>query len=248
MLNRERIERTASLEEAIREIFGIEIQGRISTLNYESMEGELLKVYSELARDSRNEAYRKIAEDFVTRCSIREESVLDVGCGNGLLTEYIAQLTEGIVIGIESSIAKSYGRVLFLRESAYNLVEIFGEDSVDYVFCRNTLHRFREPKKAIKQMNKVARKGVYIRDLKRDSKWKVILKRIGEERWRHPILVKDYIGAMAQMFTQQELGDLLKELGINNYEFSRGDYSSRNSYRGMPEYELEVDFVCLIRK
>jgi len=77
------------------------------------------------------------------------------------------------------------------------------------------------------------------------------LERIGEERWKHPILVKDYIGAMAGMLTMGEVHSLLGELGISDYQVTEGSYQIREKtaqLHGMKEYAGEVEYVCVIHK
>ncbi|MDO8459984.1 MAG: methyltransferase domain-containing protein [Nanoarchaeota archaeon] len=145
-------------------------------------------------------------------------------------------------------------RTWFGEGNAYNLVNLVGgKESADYIICRNVLHRLREPEKALEQMLSVLKTGgkLYIRDLRRDACWNTVVNRIGEQRWEKPILVRDYIDAMASMLTKEELVDTLVSLGINEYEISDGDYRSRNESlleKSIKEYERETEYVCVISK
>lgn len=145
-------------------------------------------------------------------------------------------------------------RTKFVQGSVYDLSKMLGETPcVDYLVCRNALHRFQNPQEALRQMLSVVRPGgkIYIRDLRRDADWKIIVNRIGEERWKHPELVRDYIGAMASTFTPAELDNMLASLDVEKYRILDGSYSGKNSSSlssGMNEYEKEVEYVCVIKK
>lgn len=145
-------------------------------------------------------------------------------------------------------------RVHFVIGDVYALSKISqNKEIADFIVCRNALHRFREPEKAIKEMYSVLKNNgkIYIRDLRRDANWETIIKRIGEERWKNPILVKDYIGAMASMLTTNELEKILKDLKIKNFDISDGNYRNGNikgTNNNLKEYENEVEYVCIIRK
>ena len=92
---------------------------------------------------------------------------------------------------------------------------------------------------------------MYLRDLRRDAEWTTIISRIGEERWKRPALVKDYIGAMAQMLTLKEIKGLLADLGITSFEITDGSYKSNQKMFSSPainEYAPQVEYACVIKK
>ena len=147
-----------------------------------------------------------------------------------------------------------YDSVEFNQGSVYNSSSIVRDKDINYIVCRNALHRFHDAKKAIEEMYSVLAPGgkIYIRDLKRDADWKTIVERIGERRWEVPELVEDYIGAIAAMLTKKELQDVLEVSGIKNYEITDGYYNlnDEESELGsqMREYASEVEYVCVIEK
>ena len=146
----------------------------------------------------------------------------------------------------------SINKFCLIHGTVYNLDKC-PLPNADYVICRNALHRFIEPEKALKQMiDKLNDDGVlYIRDLKRNADWETILKRIDDKRWETPSLVLDYIGAMASMLTTEELVQLLVRLGITNYEISDGDYRNgliSSNPDNLIEFEKETEYVAVIRK
>ena len=142
--------------------------------------------------------------------------------------------------------------VEFRQGDAQNLAPVLmDKKNINYVVCRNSLHRFQNPKKAIQEMFSLLAPGgkIYIRDLKRDADWKTIVDRIGENRWKQPELVVDYIGAMAGMLTTEELGGILTELEIKNFLIRDGYYEVGNATNsGIKEYAEEVEYVCVITK
>jgi len=301
-----KIESTTCLEEAVKEIFGKEINRRNCILLDEAMTGQVAEKYDEIGKLARQETYKKIVTDFKNRTgcygvnhvrtNMQVGTILEVGCGSGLLSLELAEQTNGYILGIDLSadmikladlnlkqksrdkikqikefwkkIPEScrrddkleknppfYDSVEFNQGSVYNSSSIVeNHRDINYIVCRNALHRFKDAKKAIEEMYSVLAPGgkIYIRDLKRDADWKTIVERIGERRWEVPELVEDYIGAMAAMLTKEELQDVLELSGIENYEITDGYYSLQNESSmqrdQMKEYASEVEYVCVIKK
>lgn len=283
LLKRKKIEQTQSLAEAvyllfgwdiaprgIHHIFNLEFEERVCLFQDEAMEGEIARAYDKLGRTARKDTYRKIVEDFQVRVHYplnTHKSILDVGCGSGLLSLELANQIDGNVVGLDLSkemIAlaennlKGYSqeerRVGFIHGSVYDLDKIITEkETVGYIVCRNALYRFQYPARALQQMYQtLASNGkIYIRDLQRDADWPIVVKRIGEERWKHPALVRDYIGAMAQMLTVDELRKLLIDSGITSFEITDGSYVSNQKNtpaQTKNEYASQVEYVCVIKK
>lgn len=275
MINREELLRTKSLGEAINRIFDRIVRGREQILTEEAMTGHVAKEYDHLGNNGRQETYKKLAEDFKKRTGCeganhpatdREScSILEVGCGSGLLTLELAEqtnsdkimgldLSEDMIKLAQRNLARKsldLERIRFTPGSAYELDSI-GVQEIDYVVCRNALHRFHNPKKALEQMYAALSPGgkLYLRDLRRDADWQIVLKRIGEERWQTQTLVEDYIGAMAAMFTIPELEEVLPAVGITNFQITDGRYVTGEikNHRNIKEYETETEYVCIINK
>lgn len=308
-INREEIESTNSLAEAIKKLFRIDLEGRLCIFTKEAMNGDIASYYDKIGRTIRQQTYQSIAEDFKLRVDYREKeaghnTILDIGCGSGLLSLELTKKNNGIIYGLDISkdmiklanknkekrreeiiqkIIKDYEKVgydfsrsipaaydimpeivdvakyntnkaIFINGSVYNLTKLAENKQIaDYILCRNSFHRFREPENALKEMYSVLKSNgkIYIRDLKRDADWKIVVERIGEYRWKCSKLVTDYIGAMAAMLTTNELETILNKLGISNYEISGGDYRNGNITRSknkINEYERETEYVCVIKK
>jgi len=95
--------------------------------------------------------------------------VLDICCGSGMISEYYAK-SGGKVTGVdlsEEAIERTKARkkrykfeAEFKVANAINLP--FPDNSFDIVSVHDGLHHLKEPKKAVKEMVRVARKGVVI--------------------------------------------------------------------------------------
>lgn len=277
-ITREKTEKTKDLADAIKRFFGLDLEGRLCIFTRESMDGEVAKAYNQLGLESRNGTYKKIAGDFKVLTDYKQKSgekpiIFDIGCGSGLLTLELAEQTGAMVYGVDKSKdmikladentnkrimeheerKRNFPRPLFLEGDVSHLSYLNNNKRVaDYVVCRNALHRFRNPKIALKQMLSILKpKGqMYIRDLKRDADWKTVIKRIGDQRWSNPELVKDYLGAMAQMLTTSELSKILIELGTKKFTVFDGRYRNGNEdYKdNLKEFEEQTEYVCIIKK
>jgi len=265
--------KTQTLKEALTKLFNVNVENRQFMLDSEAMTGRLAQEYYDLGKISRKETYKKIVEDFKNRTDcygyrhpdMRVGTILDVGCGPGFISLELGRETNGKIIGMDISedmlhIAKSIvdnktKNVEFISCSVYDITKkIKDKKSINYVVCRNALHRFKNPEKAIKEMYSALSKGgmLYLRDLKRDADWKTILKRVGNERWQKKYLVKDYFAAMSSMLTTKELEQILQNIGIKKYTVSNGDYllgeQPENNSENINEYEKEIDYVCVVEK
>ena len=262
-MNRELIEKTKSLEEAVEILFGIKMNGRTLVLFQEGMGNGLAEEYDDLGRNFRSYAYGEVADDFVIKINPASDilsvgpQILDVGCGSGILDGEIMKRLSRPEIGMvgidvsEDMLALARKNVhenphlTFRKESVYELSSLLGD--IKYIVCRNALHRFRDVRKALHEMYSTINPGgkIYLRDLRRDADWRTIVQRIGEPRWKSEKLVEDYIRAMAQTLTTEELGTTLISLGIDNFKFTKGKYSYESKLK---EFGNEVEYVCVIKK
>lgn len=101
--------------------------------------------------------------------TMRNISVLDICCGSGMISEYYA-LRGADVTGVDLS-QEAVGRAR-LRAEKYgfsaefkvsDVTELdYPDNSYDIVSVHDGLHHIKEPKKAIKEMARVAKKAVLI--------------------------------------------------------------------------------------
>lgn len=270
-LNRNKIEKTDSLEEAIELVFGVKTGGiRTRILLPNGMSSEVAKAYNQLGIEHRQTTYHQIADDFVARCSPEEGSnILDLGCGSGLLSLALVQQVKGTILGTDVSrdmiklaqhnyrlFSQTDGYLLkspieFKEDDAHDFVDSYIDGGIDYIICRNVLHRFTNVAEVLQNMlaNLNENGKIYLRDVRRDADWKTILKRIGI-RWKSPELVRDYLGAMANAFTPQELKVLLDTMISPpiKWTITDGSYFSQRQNYNIEEYAKETEFVCVIEK
>ncbi|NIN01328.1 MAG: methyltransferase domain-containing protein, partial [candidate division Zixibacteria bacterium] len=95
-------------------------------------------------------------------------SVLDVGCGTGVITEEIAQHTKGTVTGLDvdpamiEEAAKRVTGVDWKVGDAHDLP--FGEGQFDLVICNFLLLWAREPDRVVREMARVVKKDGMVLD------------------------------------------------------------------------------------
>jgi trans-aconitate methyltransferase len=92
------------------------------------------------------------------------EDVLDLGCGTGHLTERLAALTAGRVLGVDPSpgmIAEARGRHggERVRFEVGGAEELALNREMDAIFCNSTMQWFREPARALAACRRALRPG-----------------------------------------------------------------------------------------
>jgi ubiquinone/menaquinone biosynthesis C-methylase UbiE len=97
---------------------------------------------------------------------LQSQSILDIGCGTGVLeAEYTAKIT-GTVVGIDISqqhtryAAKIAPKACIAAADGYSLP--FSGNSFDLVFCHYLLLWLKEPEKVLAEMMRVAKPGGYV--------------------------------------------------------------------------------------
>jgi len=147
-------------------------------------------------------------------------SVLDVCCGSGMFSEYLAK-KQAIVTGVDLSqeaIERAHIRkkkhgfeAYFMVADATNLP--FPDDTFDVVFVHDGLHHLTEPYKAVGQMVRSAKKGIVIIEPAR-----ALITRISVALG----ISKDYEGKdHIYRFEESEVRRWLQELGISQITTNR---------------------------
>lgn len=188
------------------------------------------------------------------------EEVLDVGCGNGNLLWYLAEIRghQGPMLGVDMNenyaraqlkIAQRSARlsspgVLFQRGNAETLQ--FKRNSVDAVICNNLLHHASFPALIVKEIKRVARPGAVVTFMGRGVNnhrrmWEslgLVADALGQEREYRGIKAPD---SFYQDFDLQQMRQIVEE------EFEVVDYYEQSeaadgSYLHIPSAGL-MDYV-----
>jgi ubiquinone/menaquinone biosynthesis C-methylase UbiE len=95
--------------------------------------------------------------------SVTPESILDVGCGEGFITDQLYRVTGnerifGLEFGKEILLKaeKDYPHISFKHGSAYDIP--FGDNSFDLVAALELLEHLDEPARALKEIKRVTKK------------------------------------------------------------------------------------------
>lgn len=93
-------------------------------------------------------------------------SILDVGCGDGTLLQYLKHCIPKDYIGIDtdeialSNARKRYPQFTFLQESIYSLP--LETKSQDVVLCLEVLEHLKDPGMALHELSRVAKHGIIV--------------------------------------------------------------------------------------
>ncbi len=106
------IDNANSLQEALQVLYRISPKERTAILA-EAMTGKTAEEYDSLGRINRRQTYQRIVEDFKNRTDcyginhlkrgMNIGTIIDVGCGSGLLSLELAEQTNGSILGIDLS-------------------------------------------------------------------------------------------------------------------------------------------------
>ncbi len=134
---------------------------------------------------AKNPAIRRLTERFLRELdevvtAVSPTSLLDVGCGDGHVTERIARLLPGVdVLGVDvadetlvaSWEARRDGRARFLTGSAYSLP--FESASFDAVTAFEVMEHLEFPAAALAELARVARRHVIV-SVPREPVWRAL--------------------------------------------------------------------------
>jgi len=110
--------------------------------------------------------------------AIRPNSVLDVGCGEGVVTERLARLTDASTVGVDIGDDKlrdewrwrAGGTLSFEAASAYELP--YDDDSFDCVCALEVLEHLERPRDALVEMARVSSRALLV-SVPREPLWRI---------------------------------------------------------------------------
>lgn len=134
--------------------------------------------------ESSNPVVRRLLNRFLRHVeeaalSIHPASVLDVGCGEGVVTERLAQrLAPANVLGVDADEghlkeewqARTAPNLSFATGSAYELP--FADDSFDLVCCMEVLEHLERPRDALAEMSRVASRALLL-TVPNEPSWRI---------------------------------------------------------------------------
>ena len=102
----------------------------------------------------------KIISDLISK----ESRVLDVGCGDGILMEFLIKEKNVDVRGIEISKSKAQNCIskglTIIEGNAEKDLEQFPDNSFDYVVLSQTLQAFLDPEKVINELLRIGKQAI----------------------------------------------------------------------------------------
>lgn len=191
------------------------------------MMGEIeMQAFEKLSEENYKRWLIPLVDDVLRYNKKGNPIILDVGCGPGLLTKEFVLRSRAfsvtgidisrVAIGMAKKNCKEFSNASFMAGNVDHLP--FPSDSFDIVVCKDTLHHFSDPKKAMREMLRVVKKGgmVYVQDLRRDVPW-YLLKRVVS---RNNVMEKLIYYSTRAAYTKEEIGKMLKSLDIKTFHIT----------------------------
>lgn len=171
----------------------------------------------------------------ITGMCKKGDAILDIGCATGLLALRISGRNENVEItAVDNNdnllqVAEE-NAALAANVNAFGMVEFkyaeleklpFLDDSFDVVYSCSALHKWDNPEKVLKEIQRVCKKDgkVYLYDIARDADEGMIsfvLQYIDAGQ-------KDFIRELKASYTVKEVEQLLKNAGLGNWKVIADD-------------------------
>lgn len=166
----------------------------------------------------------------IERAELGSFSVLDVGAGSGELLRVVAQWArdtdrQARLVGLElnersaraiTEDSPEFPEIKAIRGDAFRLP--FSPKEFDYVFCSLFTHHFQDAQvvKLLLEMNRVARRGIYVIDLHRDPVPYFFYTTVGRLFLHNRLIREDGALSILRSFKPEELANLGREARLAN--------------------------------
>jgi ubiquinone/menaquinone biosynthesis C-methylase UbiE len=171
----------------------------------------------------------------IKRANIKNFSLLDVGAGSGELLRGIARWARkekrsarltGLEINLEAARAireesGEFREVNVIRGDALRLP--FAEDTFDYAMCSLFTHHFRDADvvRVLQELNRVARRGVFVIDLHRHALAFFLYTTVGRVFLHNRLVREDGALSILRSFRPMELYTLARDAGLTDVKVHR---------------------------
>ncbi|MBD3258998.1 methyltransferase domain-containing protein [Candidatus Woesearchaeota archaeon] len=215
----------------------------------EEMEGEEeVKGFflSHQRRYKKGSTYRLVCTDIFKRIKLKKGKILDIGCAyGGLIYDINSSNSNFSFVGIDLSramleVARIYCKDIdakFYRKPADKTG--LESESFDLVICKDTLHHFKNPVAALKEMFRLVKKDgyLYLVDVRRDVDENIIhqlVQRLAESNLMNAM---QYLDSVQAGYTAKEIKQMFKKAGITEYKIIEPEFSERV----MKEYKVSSE-------
>ena len=134
--------------------------------------GQIAESYDELHGEEQIAKARIVLQNLAIS---PDDSLLDVGCGNGLATELFPCKKTGIDPSAELLKSAKFKTIVGKAESLP-----FPDNSFDIVISLTAVHNFDNPRKGLEEMKRVSKRDIVISVLKKSSRFAGIEKVVNE--------------------------------------------------------------------
>lgn len=232
----------------------------------ESMTRDEVKTF-EMISNKRSKVWNNLIIDHISQFlkPFKNIKVLEIGCGPGLLLkdiylkykrfnpEIIGLEKFDEVIGIANKNLSDFKKFITLIKGDVHKLP-FLSDYFNLIVCKDSLHHFKNLKKALKEMYRVLNKNglIYIQDLRRDVPFYILKTILPPDLPEKKIIYK----SVRSSYTIDEIKKVLKQLKITKYKIGIrkmskdiiSKYKIINPSINSLRYTIRSRFFLMIRK
>lgn len=173
-----------------------------------------------------------VALNLLSKVELQEKhNILDIGCGNGRVSKYIAQIvTKGKVIGVDSSLnqiefAREHNSAPNILFKHMNILDFKTEEQFDYIFCFSSFSWIKNQPRLLEIINKLLKPvGQFVAGIAHpDSAYLCTrINMMSTDKWKEYFV--DY-QLPYYPCNEQNMKSLLDNVGMGALEMGKNDFS-----------------------